>query len=321
MVFDRFIGVTPEPSTDPISALALLPQANPDACVVYSPVLYTVQNGALLLEGDDVVLSPGDGELSLNAYPSTSTWKDHIPYKPTLLDIQTSDFLAVSHKSQVNVRHLQFLPVTGSQSIITLTLSDIASSFPSSSVVLFDSTLRAMKFLPEPLLTEHLRIAVGPAGGEILIVPAYHLSASVDVAFLHHNQGSISELEGNAISASKSRSPQDFLSLAVHLIQRVLNLLLSSMSPRLSTLGVVEGVVSAQQDTNTATPPRLVFKLKGKASLFVKGEDISKLLVLVGGEQLRMAPKDIGGGQWVIETTSELETDYPERRIEILLRE
>jgi hypothetical protein len=306
-------------------ALALRPQANLDACIVYSPVLYTSRDGTLSIEGDSVLLHRlGDGELPiLNAYTLTSTWKDHVPDKLKSLDIPTSDFIGVGIKGQSNVGRLHFLPVTGSESVIPLNLFDVASLVPSeSSVVLFDSNLHAIKFLSELSPTESLRIAVGPLGGEITVVPAYKLSDPISVAFLLHYPGSTAELVTNAsIPRAESHTSSSIPRVAVHVVRYVLDLLVTSGSPKSPSVrgtGRITHTKHSEQDLGTS--PRLAFKVTGKSPLLVKAEDASKLIIHVGGKPLQTNPKDIGGGCWLVEDTGYVGTDGAQRRIEVTLR-
>ncbi|KAF8529427.1 hypothetical protein JB92DRAFT_3139495 [Gautieria morchelliformis] len=326
--FDIHRFVTSDSVPSSVVALALRPEANLDACVVYSPVLYTARNGTLSIEGDSVLLHRlGDGRLpTLNAYTLTSTWKDHVPDNLRSLDIQTSDFIAVGIKGQFNVGHLHFLPVTGSESVIPLNLFDVTSLLPSeSSVVLFDSNLHAIKFLSEVSPTESLRIAVGPVGGEITVVPSYKLSDPISVAFLLHYPGSTAELVTNASiphAESHASIPRDIFSLAVHVVRYVLDLLLSNGSPKSSSVYGTERIIHTKQSIqDPGTFPRLAFKVTGKSPLLVKAENASKLIIHVGGEPFQTTPKDIGGGCWLVEDTGYIETDRAQRRIEITLQE
>ena len=337
---------------DTVVTLALIPQAHRSAFIVYSPVLFTVQHGTLSLENNNVLLHPGtEGSTKLNAYTLTSTWKDHIPNELSPLDIQTSDFLAVSRKSHADVGHLHFLPVTGVHSIITLSSSDITSLVPSNSVFLYDPSLCAIKFLTALSQRKHLRIAVGPVnGGEMLIVPAYPLSASMSVAFLH-GRGSTTGLKANCLSETSSSSqeitpessvlnvaspvssppaaieappkghssiPPALLSLVVYIFQYCWAFLLSTGFPRPSSERI-EFAVTSSQDAGTS--PRLTFEVTGKSSLLVDGEDASKLHILVDGKSLQTTTRDIGGGYWLIEEDmNQANTDRDQRRIEILLQ-
>ncbi|KAF8529472.1 hypothetical protein JB92DRAFT_2860751 [Gautieria morchelliformis] len=326
--FDIHRFVTSDSVPSSVVALALRPEANQDACAVYSPVLYTARNGTLSIEGDSVLLHRlGDGELPiLNAYTLTSSWKDHVPDELALLDIQTSDFIGVGIKGQCNVGHLHFLPVTGSESVIPLNLFDVASLVPSeSSVVLFDSNLHAIKFLSEVSPTESLRIAVGPVGGEVTVVPAYKLSGPISVAFLLHHPGSTAELVTNASvphAESHTSIPRDIFSLAVQVVRYVLDLLLSSGLPKLSSICGTERIMHTKQSVQDPdTFPRLAFTVTGNSPLLVKAEDASKLIIHVGGKPLQTTPKDIGGGCWLVEDTGYIETDRAQRRIEVTLRE
>ena len=352
----RFVVVTSESVTSAVVTLALLPQTHTNARVTFSPVLYTIQDGTLSLEDGDVILHAGEKKPLLDAYTSITTWKDHVPHGAAALDLQTSDFLALSVKARANVGHLHLLPITGSRNIITLNVSDIASLVPSPSVVLFDPNLRAIMFLPPSSETDRLRIAVGPEGGMIIIIPAYRVSTSTSVAILLHDLSSSAELEASPAILSKPSPPsgQEFtfnanlsteaiesspakavqkrsdgsgltlsriFLLAVHVFRYFWDVVLSTVSPKSLVVRFARVRNPAQPQPHISPVSGLVLKVTGKSPLLVKSGDVSKVLILVGGKPLQTCPTEISGGHWLIESTSELESDGTERRIEILLQE
>lgn len=295
-------------------------------------MLYTAQDGTLLLDDGDVLFHPGDGgEATLTAYTSPSTWKDHVPFGVPLAT-QTSNFIAVPIKTKSNVGHLHLLPVTDARATLTLSSHDIALLAPSSSIVLFDSNLQVIKYLPELSKTEYVHIAVGPVGEMLTAVPAYTVSASISVAFLLRGPGSTAEplaleVKPEVQSEHSPSSGQEFshsalsriLSLAASVFQYIWNLLLSTCS-KPSSEGITR-IQSRAQDTTT-TSPGLLFTVAGNPSVLVMGRDASKLLILVGGKPLQITPKAIGEGLWLMDLANELPTaDDAQRRMEIILQE